>query len=129
MRVEDLTQSFILRATGGEFKGKRKKITGISIDSRTVKKGEVFFALKGEHYNGHEFCKQALRKGASWVVIEKDLGLNSGFIRVKNTVDALGNLAQRWRQRFNVRCIAITGTSGKTSTRRSITHLLKKRYV
>ena len=128
MRVEDLTLNFILRATGGEFKGKRKEITGISIDSRTVKKGEVFFALKGEHYNGHEFCKQALRKGASWVVIEKNLGLNSGFIRVKNTVDALGNLAQRWRQRFNVRCIAITGTSGKTTTRRIITHLLKKRY-
>lgn len=128
MRAPGLTLDFILQATGGKFAGNRKKITGLSIDSRTIKKGEVFFALKGEHYDGHSFCKEALSRGASCVVVEKPSGLRKDFIKVKDTLNALGNLARKWRQRFNMKCIAITGTSGKTTARRIIYRLLKDRY-
>lgn len=128
MKVEGLILNFILRATGGTFSGRRKEITGISVDSRTIKKGEVFFALKGENYDGHSFCEEVFIKGCSYVVIEKDLGIKNDFIRVKNTLEALGNLAKRWRQKFNLKCVAITGTSGKTTTRRIINYILKDRY-
>ena len=128
MKVEGLTLNFILKATGGKCKGVRKKITGVSVDSRTIGKGEVFFALRGERYDGHSFCEQALDNGASWVVIEKGFCRAGNFIKVNDTLKALGNLAKMWRQKFNIKCIAITGTSGKTTTRGIISHILKSRY-
>ncbi|OQX53295.1 MAG: hypothetical protein B5M53_07095, partial [Candidatus Cloacimonas sp. 4484_209] len=128
MKVDGLELRFLLRATGGTLRGERKNITGISIDSRTIKKGEVFFALKGENYDGHSFCKDAVKKGASYLVVEKDAGRFDNVIKVKNTIEALGSLAKMWRRRFNIKCVAITGTSGKTTTRSIITQLLKRRY-
>ena len=128
MRVEGLTTTFVRRATGGTVKGKEKRITGVSIDSRTIKRGELFFAVKGENYDGHGFAAEALLKGASWVVVSKRMGPEQNYILVPDTIAALGKVAARWRRRFHIPCIGITGTSGKTSTRRIIAHLLAKRY-
>lgn len=125
MKVNGLTLDFIISATGGKFNGRRKKITGVSIDSRTIKRGEVFFAIKGENYDGHNFCRDALSKGASFVVVDKKMGLENNYLLVDDTIQALGEMAKRWRRRFRIKCIAITGTSGKTSTRRIIAHLLR----
>ncbi len=128
MNVEGLTKTFVCRATGGTAKGKEKPITGVSIDSRTIKRGEVFIAIKGEHYDGHGFAAEALLKGASWVVISRKAGIKQNYILVADTTKALGRIAAKWRQRFHLPCISITGTSGKTSTRRMIAHLLAKRF-
>jgi len=128
MKVEGLTIDFIVRATGGIFKGKRRKLTGVSIDSRTIRKREVFFALKGEHLDGHKFLEEAFRKDASCAVVEKGLPDNENIIKVRDTTIALGDLARMWRKRFNLKCIGITGTSGKTTTRRIINHLLMNKY-
>lgn len=128
MKVEGLTTNFLRRATGGTVKGNEKPITGVSIDSRTIKRGEVFFAIRGENYDGHGFAAEALLKGASWVVISKRMGLKKDYLLVPDTTRALGKVALRWRQRFHIPCIGITGTSGKTTTRRIISHLLGRRY-
>jgi UDP-N-acetylmuramoyl-tripeptide--D-alanyl-D-alanine ligase len=128
MKVDGLTLRFVRNSTKGTVYGTERRITGVSIDSRTVKRGELFFAIKGENFDGHAFCSEALRRGASYVVAEKDCGVKDHVIRVESTLDALGNLASRWRRRFSIRCIGITGTSGKTTTRRIIAHLLKRRY-
>ncbi len=129
MRVKGLTFDFLLKATGGKLNGRRRRITGISVDSRTIKKGEVFFAIRGEVFDGHAFCKDALKNGASCVVVKKDCGLKDGYIKVQDTLAALGDVARRWRQQFTVRCVAITGTSGKTTTRRIAAHLLKGHFL
>jgi UDP-N-acetylmuramoyl-tripeptide--D-alanyl-D-alanine ligase len=128
MKVEGLTTTFVRRATGGTVKGNERRITGVSIDSRTIKRGELFFAVKGETYDGHGFAAEALLKGASWVVVSKRMGLKKNYILVPDTIAALGKVALRWRRRFHIPCIGITGTSGKTTTRRIIAHLLAKRY-
>jgi UDP-N-acetylmuramoyl-tripeptide--D-alanyl-D-alanine ligase len=128
MDVEGLTTAFICGATGGVVRGKARRITGISIDSRTIKPGEVFFAIKGETYDGHGFAGEALLKGASWVVVSRRMGLEQNSILVPDTVVALGKVALKWRHRFHIPCVGITGTSGKTTTRRMIAHLLAKRY-
>jgi UDP-N-acetylmuramoyl-tripeptide--D-alanyl-D-alanine ligase len=128
MNVEGLTKTFICRATGGTATGKEKPITGVSIDSRTIKRGEVFIAIKGERYDGHGFAAEALLKGASWVVVSRKAGIKQDYILVPDTIKALGRIAAKWRQRFHLPCISITGTSGKTTTRRMIAHLLAKRY-
>jgi UDP-N-acetylmuramoyl-tripeptide--D-alanyl-D-alanine ligase len=128
MKVENLTTALLRRATGGAVRGKDKRITGVSIDSRTIKKGEVFFAVKGESYDGHGFAAEALLKGASWVVVSRRMGLKQDYILVPDTTAALGKLAAKWRRRFHIPCIGVTGTSGKTTTRGIIAHLLAKRY-
>jgi UDP-N-acetylmuramoyl-tripeptide--D-alanyl-D-alanine ligase len=127
MKVDGLTLDLIISSTRGKFRGRRKEIRGVSIDSRTIKPGEVFFAIKGENYDGHSFCRDALAKGASFVVVDKKMGLEDNYLLVDDTIKALGELAKRWRRRFRIKCIAITGTSGKTTTRRIIAHLLKEK--
>lgn len=128
MRVERLTSTLVRRAIGGTAKGEERPITGISIDSRTIKRGEIFFAIQGDAYDGHGFAAEALLKGASWVVVSRRMGLKQNYILVRDTIGALGKLAAKWRQRFPIPCTAITGTSGKTTTRRILAHLLGKRY-
>ncbi len=129
MKVKNLRFGFLLDAVNGQSKSKKRLITGISIDSRTVRKGEVFFALKGENYDGIEFVKDALGKGASYVIVDRNLGAYEGrTIKVRDTLFALGELARKWRKRFSVKCLGITGTGGKTTTRRIINHLLRDTF-
>jgi len=124
MRVKGLTLRFLLNATNGKLSGNHRVITGVSIDSRTIKRGEVFFALRGENYDGTVFVKDALRKGAAYTVVDRNTAVSEGVIKVGDTLFALGELARRWRERFSVKCIGITGTGGKTTTRKIINHLL-----
>lgn len=91
---------------------------GVSTDSRTIRKGDLFFALEGENYNGHDFIKQAIAKGASGIVVSKDIPVeNAPVYKVTNTLKALGNLALYYRKRFDIKCVAVTGSNGKTTTR------------
>jgi UDP-N-acetylmuramoyl-tripeptide--D-alanyl-D-alanine ligase len=95
-----------------------RRITGVSTDSRTLKAGELFFALKGKRFDGHDFIEEAKEKGASGAVIEREVG-NRGFplIKVKDTLYALGKLASFWRDRLKGTVIGITGSCGKTTTK------------
>jgi len=92
---------------------------GVSIDSRTLRRGDVFFAISGPRHDGHDFLRQAVDKGAAGVVIEKGSEVpRTGFaIRVRDTTRALQDLASGFRRRRAVQVVAVTGSMGKTTTK------------
>ena len=111
-------------------------LKGISIDSRTLSKGNIFFAIKGENLDGHNFVPQAIEKGASLVVIAESkagdftqIALDSvPFILVSDTKKALQKLALWYRKKFSPKVIAVTGTNGKTTTKDMIACVLAEKY-
>lgn len=116
----------IVKATGGEPLGGQKvgfggKVSGISIDTRTLKKGEVFFAIRGERFDGHEFLQDAFEKGCSAAVVSHVdagwLGKGRTIIVVDDVIKALGRVASYNRMRMRARVVAITGSCGKTTTK------------
>lgn len=102
-----------------------------SIDSREVKEGDTFFALKGVKVDGHDFLQQVAKAGAEVAVVSKeyagpDFGLT--LIRVSNVLHALQESAKSRLRRLNCSVVGITGTVGKTTTKDFVTSLLSKRY-
>lgn len=111
-----------------------KPVKNISIDSRTIKKGSLFVAIKGEKTDGHNYVKEAISKGASAVIIskkrEKDFKrLKIPVITVNNTTKAYGQLANAWRQKLNAKVIGLTGSNGKTTTKEMLATLLSAKYT
>ena len=98
--------------------------SGISIDSRTTNKGDLFVALKGENYNGHDFVTHAADAGAQAAMVEKNIQSSIPEILVSDTLQSLEKMAITARKRSNARRIAITGSVGKTSTKHLIATLL-----
>ena len=99
---------------------------GYSIDSRSIRAGELFFAIEGENYDGHRFVEDALRRGALAAVVSSDylsssstaaVDVNAWFLPVRNTLTALQELAASVRGSWSGREVAITGSAGKTSTK------------
>jgi len=105
---------------------------GYSIDSRTVQPGELFFAVKGEHMDGHDFVTQALEKGAAAAIIRGDQRaryvLKTGLITVDDTLVALQILASAVRRLWGKPMIGVTGSTGKTTTKEAIAHVLSTRF-
>ncbi len=94
--------------------------SGISTDTRKLKKGNLFFALSGEKFNGNRFAAEALEKGAAAVIVDDPEFVqenDSRYILVENTLNALQELAKFHRQQFDIPLLAITGTNGKTTTK------------
>ena len=128
----------ILRATGGKaISGRGRSIvaTGVSIDSRTISKGELFIAIKGENFDGHNFLSEALKKGACAIIImdRSVQKLPEGsktipIVRVPDTVKALGDLARFHRKRFDIPIVAVTGSNGKTTVKDMISFLLQDNF-
>ncbi len=97
---------------------KKTVVTGVSIDSRTVKPGEIFFAIKGENFDGHDFVNKALeQKAVAAVCSKKDKYAGDNIIYVEDTVKALQDLARFYRQSLEIPFIAVTGSNGKTTTK------------
>ncbi len=103
---------------------------GISTDTRTLKKGDLFFALDGPYFNGNHFAKNALEKGASFVVVDNNdsIDLSSKVLVVNNSLKTLQDLATYHRKKINTPIIAITGSNGKTTTKELIREVLSKSY-
>jgi UDP-N-acetylmuramoyl-tripeptide--D-alanyl-D-alanine ligase len=105
---------------------------GYSVDSRTVQPGELFFAVKGEHMDGHDFVTQALEKGAAAAVVRGDLraryALKTGLITVDDTLVALQILASAVRRLWGKPLVGVTGSTGKTTTKEAIAHVLATRF-
>ncbi|MDR0978267.1 MAG: UDP-N-acetylmuramoyl-tripeptide--D-alanyl-D-alanine ligase [Endomicrobium sp.] len=107
-------------------------VNGVSIDSRTIHKGEVYFAIQGRRCDGHDFIKEAVGKGASAVIYSKDNLKVSNFyskfpslIKTDDTVTALGKLAKYYRNKFkNINIVGITGSNGKTTTKEILASIL-----
>ena len=102
-----------------------ENIHGISIDDRTIKKGELFIALIGENFDGHNFVESAISKGACGVLVS-NIGLAKKYngLFVIDTKEALINIGKFARNRFNGTTIGITGSSGKTSTKHFLSNAL-----
>src|SRR5258706_391709 len=105
---------------------------GYSIDSRTVRSGDLFFAVKGERLDGHDFVEQAIGKGAVAAVVRKDqlsrYPAKTGLLAVDDTLVALQTLATAVRKLWGKTAIAITGSMGKTTTKEAMAHLLSARH-
>ena len=104
-----------------------KSSAGINTDSRSVKKNEIFFAFRGEKYNGNQYATDALEKGALCAVIDDKSFEIDGTIMVGDTLAELQTLAQYHRKTLNIPTLAITGTNGKTTTKELISSILSKR--
>jgi UDP-N-acetylmuramoyl-tripeptide--D-alanyl-D-alanine ligase len=109
------------------------EIEGISIDTRTIKPGELFIAIRGKTLDGHNFIAEALKKGACGAVAAKDWLAESDIaaplIRVQDTTRALGDIAAHHRRRFNPKVVAITGSNGKSTTKEMLAALLESQFT
>ena len=102
---------------------------GVNTDSRTIKKGEIYFALKGENFDGNEYAEKALDSGAKYSIIDKpSYKKSNNYILVDNVLKTLQGLASYHRSKFNIPVIGITGTNGKTTTKELIYTVLSKKY-
>ena len=117
--------------TAGQYDG-RAMAQGYSIDSRTVQPGELFFAVKGERLDGHDFVEQALSRGAVAAVVEKAqlarYSNRAALLAVDDTLSALQTLAAAVRKMWGKTAIGVTGSIGKTTTREAMAHLLAVKY-
>ncbi len=113
---------------------------GISIDSRKIKKGEIFIALRGRNTDGHNYLLQSYKNGATAFVIDKKYfvknqkeilekyKINSPIVVVEDTLSALGELANVYRKKFSIPFLAIAGSNGKTTTKEMISAVLSQKY-
>ena len=121
---------------GGELRAGRPddEVGPVSIDSRSLEAGDLFFAIRGDRFDGHEFAGQAIEAGAKGVVVSDaaSLGGLAGrsqiVIIVRDTVQALQQLARHVRHESGARVVAITGSTGKTSTKEIVFEFLSLRY-
>src|SRR5438477_9493959 len=105
---------------------------GYSIDSRTIKPGELFFAVQGERLDGHDFVQQALERGAVSAIVRKDqiarFTVKTCLLAVDDTLIALQTLARAVRRIWGKPLVGVTGSAGKTTTKEAIAHVLATRY-
>lgn len=123
----------ILKATKGTLvQGPaRGRVHRVCIDSRIVKKGELFIAIKGEVFDGHDFIDAVFAKGVRVLIVHKPVKIKDpkiSVIRVEDTIRALGDIARFHRLRFKIPVIALTGSAGKTTTKEMIAAVLSRKY-
>jgi len=106
--------------------GESISVTGVSIDTRTLKPGDLYVAIVGERFNGHEFVQAAKDAGAAAVMVHEDVRCDIAQLKVANTQAALGQLGAFWAARFSIPTIAITGSNGKTTVKEIITCILQQ---
>ncbi len=104
-----------------------RAIDGISIDSRNIKKNDLFIAIKGENFDGNDFIDQALRNGASYT-LSSNKNKNSHHLLVEDLHAFIKKLSIIWLKSFDGKIVGITGSNGKTTTKDLITHLLQFKF-
>jgi len=144
--VLNISGNEILEITNGKFVKDSSNfvVNNISLDTRTLKKGDFFIPLEGEKFDGHNFIPEAYKKGAIGALCEvdklakvksvfkakgfKDIPANFPLIKVEDTLRSLGYIAGFYRRRFKLKTIAITGSNGKTTTKELVYALLLTKY-
>jgi len=130
--MRPITLLEIARVTGGEIiQGKPGVVfTRVATDTRKIKRGDIFLALKGKKHNGHQFLEQAVCGGAGGLIIDQVVDIPAGIpvVKVGNTLAALQALASSNRELCGVPLIGITGSTGKTTTKDMIASVLSTRF-
>lgn len=107
-----------------------KQFPSVQTDSRKLQKDDLFFALKGNNFNGNNFAKQALEVGAAYVIADEPLPFSDErIIQVNDGLQTLQQLAKFHREQFNIPFIAITGSNGKTTTKELVHEVLSSSYI
>jgi UDP-N-acetylmuramoyl-tripeptide--D-alanyl-D-alanine ligase len=112
----------------------RMEIKGVSIDSRTIREGELFVAIKGDRFDGHDFVPEVIKRGAWGALVERtvledkfsDLGGLKNILPVEDTLTALQEMAYSHRRTFAVPVVGITGSNGKTTTKEMLAGILQQ---
>ena len=119
--------------TGAKFEQQfaNKVVTGVSINTKEIQSGNLFVPLKGEKRDGHEFVHDAFKQGASATLWQKDVPnppQDVPIILVDDTLDALQQLAGKYREQLPIKVVAVTGSNGKTTTKDILAGLLSVNY-
>lgn len=130
--LENVKHDFISR----HISKKKSTVVGISTDSRTLGPGDIFIAIKGDRYDGHDFIEDAVKRGAEGVIIEKSKLDNLVHLKIKDvpviavddTRRVLGDIARNYLKQFDVKKIAVTGSAGKTTCKSLIGAILSERF-
>ena len=118
------------QATGGTATAEGHGFTGVSTDSRSIGAGELFVALRGERFDGHDYVREVLAHGAAAALVDHDWAARHGhglpLVHVADTRVALGRLGGHWRGRFDIPLIGITGSNGKTTVKEMCAAIMRE---
>ncbi|MBI5785705.1 MAG: UDP-N-acetylmuramoyl-tripeptide--D-alanyl-D-alanine ligase [Rhodocyclales bacterium] len=118
------------QATGGTATAERHLFSGVSTDSRSIAAGELFVALKGDRYDGHDYVREVLARGAAAALVDHGWAARHGeglpLVHVADTRLALGSLGGHWRNQFSLPLIGITGSNGKTTVKEMCAAIMRE---
>jgi UDP-N-acetylmuramoyl-tripeptide--D-alanyl-D-alanine ligase len=114
-------------ALKGTLRGRDAVFTGVSIDTRTMKSGDLLVAIVGPRHDGHHYLAEAINAGASGALLSREINTSLPYVLVEDTRRALGDLAAFWRNQFEVPIIAVTGSNGKTTVKEMLASIMWRR--
>jgi UDP-N-acetylmuramoyl-tripeptide--D-alanyl-D-alanine ligase len=132
--MPDLDAAFVAQATQGLLTGQASEapFAGVGTDSRNVAEGQLFVALAGPNFDGHDYVARALTAGAAGALVRQGFSLpampEACLIQVADTLTALGDLAHAWRDEHDALVVGLTGSNGKTTTKEMLAAILKQRH-
>jgi UDP-N-acetylmuramoyl-tripeptide--D-alanyl-D-alanine ligase len=117
-------------AVGGRIVGDNVRFERVTTDSRTLRPGDLFVALPGERFDGHDFVAKAFERGAAGALVGRNRAqeLSGNLIVVENTPASLGALAGFWRDRFSIPLIVVVGSNGKTTVKEMLATILRAHF-
>ena len=129
----NLTLDDLLKASGGRLITDPGDVnfSRIVTDTRILQSGDLYLPLKGPHFDGHDFLTEAASRGAVGALVARDeISIPAGLwaVQVEDTLAAYGDLARYWREKLGLKVVAVTGSSGKTSTKEMIASLLSRYF-
>ena len=111
---------------GAVLAGENAIVSGVSIDTRTLQAGDMYVAIVGDRFNGHDFVQAAEDAGALAIICSEDISSELPCLKVADTTVALGQLGKLWASQFAIPTIAITGSNGKTTVKQIVTGILQQ---
>jgi UDP-N-acetylmuramoyl-tripeptide--D-alanyl-D-alanine ligase len=111
---------------GAEWEGEDAEFASVSVDSRSVKPGDLFVALVGAKFNGHDYVNEVFSKGACAALVSEAVASEGPLLKVDDTRSGLGKLAASWKQQYEPRTIAVTGSCGKTTVKEMLASILSQ---